>query len=109
MGGEAHLKIVLHGKTNGNTDCTKNKECNRHACKCRITDRSLVCEKFVALHPREIKPSSYLADKVSKVLLLASRFLFWGFQEFAVTQYTLQFVVSKSPCLGANVGQLKIK
>ena len=34
--------------------------------------RSVVCEKFVALHPRRLTASSLLADQVSKVFLLAS-------------------------------------
>ena len=35
-------------------------------------DRSVVCEKFVALHPRRMTVSSLLTDEVSKVFLLVS-------------------------------------
>ena len=51
----AHLKKINTRGKNGNM-------CNRHACKCRIIDRSVVCEKFVALHPRRMTASSLLAD-----------------------------------------------
>ena len=70
-------------------------------------DRSVVCEKFVALHPRQMTASSLLADEVSQVFLLASissQFL-WRFRSLQC--YSFQFVLPKSPCSGTDVGQLK--
>ena len=37
-----------------------------------LIEASVVCEKFVALHPRRMTASTLLADKGSKVFLLAS-------------------------------------
>ena len=74
--------------------------------KAATIDRSVVCQKFVVLHPRQMTASSLLADQVSKVFLLASissQFL-WRFRSLQC--YSLQLVLLKSPCFGTDVGQL---
>ena len=72
-------------------------------------DRSVVCQKFVALHPRRMTASSLLADEVSQVFLLASIFSQFLRRFRSLQCFSLQFVLLKSLCFGTDVGQLKIK
>ena len=65
-------------------------------------DRSVVCETVVALHPRQMTASLLLVDKVSRVFLYVLRLLFCDISR------VYNVTVSKSPCFGTNVGQLKI-
>jgi len=57
-------------------------------------DRSVVCGKFVALHPRRMTASLLLDDESFSSIL-------WRFKPLQC--YSLQFVLPKSPRFGTNV------
>ena len=69
-------------------------------------DRSVVREKFVALHLRRKTASSSLADEGSRLFLSAViSSILWRYKSLQC--YSLQFLLPKSPCFGANPRQLK--